>query len=57
MFDPAPERLTVAVEVDRQGGLLSEMTDTDERKESLTVETVDAAAVERDLREILERHV
>jgi sporulation-control protein len=57
VFDPAPERLTVAVEVDRQGGLLSEMTDTDERKESLTVETVDAAAVERDLREILERHV
>jgi len=57
IFDPGPDRLTVAVEVDRRGGLLSEMTDTDERKDSLVVETADAGAVERDLREIIERNV
>jgi len=39
------DRLTVYVEVDRRGGLLSEMTDTDERHTRLTVEDADAEAV------------
>ena len=56
IFDPTPERLTVAVEVDRRGGLLSELTETDERRDSLVVETADADAVERDLRQVIERH-
>jgi sporulation-control protein len=57
IFDPGPGRLTVAVEVDRRGGLLAEMADVDERKDSLVVETADAGAVERDIREIVERNV
>lgn len=39
-------RLTVYVEVDRRGGLLSEMTDTDERHTKLTVRDPDPSAVE-----------
>jgi sporulation-control protein len=57
IFDPGPNRLTVAVEVDRAGGLLAEMADVDERKDSLVVETADTAAVERDIREIVERNI
>ncbi|WP_276259329.1 sporulation protein [Haloglomus litoreum] len=56
IFDPGPDSLRVAVEVDRRGGLLAEMTDTDERTDSFAVETADAGAVERDLRQIIERH-
>ncbi|GCF15468.1 SpoOM-related protein [Haloarcula mannanilytica] len=45
------DRLTVYVEVDRSGGLLSEMTDTDERHTKLTIEAPkpDADAVEPQL--------
>ena len=56
IFDPGPDRLTVRVEVDRRGGLLSELADTDERKASFTVTTADAGGIERDLRELIERH-
>ncbi|MDS0222919.1 sporulation protein [Haloarcula sp. S1AR25-5A] len=47
------EQLTVYVEVDRSGGLLSEMTDTDERHTKLTVEAPDADAVEARLAEAI----
>ncbi|MFB6206209.1 MAG: sporulation protein [Haloglomus sp.] len=57
VFDPGPDRFTVAVEVDRRGGLLSEMADADERKDSFSVETADAGAVERDLRQVIERNI
>lgn len=57
VLDPSPDRLTVAVEVDRRGGLFSELTDTDERQDSFVVETADAGAVEDDLRRIVQRNV
>jgi sporulation-control protein len=53
---PSAEELTVFVEVDRRGGLLSELADTDERKTSLTVSDADAATVRRRLEDAIERH-
>lgn len=47
------DRLTVYVEVDRSGGLLSEMTDTDERHTKLTVEEPDADAVASRLEDVI----
>jgi sporulation-control protein len=50
------EELTLFVEVDRRGGLLSELADTDETKTSTTVTEADAGRVREDLRGLLERH-
>jgi sporulation-control protein len=55
--DPGPDALTVYVEVDRRGGLLSEMAETDETKTSMTVESTDPDEVAQQLRQTVERHV
>ena len=54
---PGPDELDVFVEVDRRGGLLSEMTETDERTDRTAVRTTDPDAVRDDLRALIERHV
>lgn len=41
IFAPRPDELTVFVEVDRSAGLLSELTDTDERKTQFTLTDAD----------------
>jgi sporulation-control protein len=53
---PGRDALTVYVEVDRRGGLFSEMTDTDEQRGQCTVESTDRKQVARQLREIIERY-
>jgi len=53
---PAAEALTLFVEVDRRGGLLSELTDTDERATSATIESADVGTVREQLRSLIERH-
>ncbi|WP_255151449.1 sporulation protein [Halorarius halobius] len=55
--DPGPDALDVYVEVDRRGGLLSEMAETDESKTSLSVTATDADRVADQLRETVERHL
>ena len=50
------EELTLFVEVDRRGGLLSEMAEMDESKTSLTVRDADAATIRDDLERAFERH-
>ena len=53
---PAEDGLDVLLEVDRRGGLLSEMTDTDERYERFGVTETDADSLADDLRSVIERH-
>ena len=53
IFDPSEEALTVYAEVDRRGGLLSELSDTDERKTSFSL----AQADRQQAREKLERAI
>ena len=48
--------LTVHVEIDKRGGLLSEMADTDERRATFTVTDADADAIAQDLRRTIEQH-
>lgn len=55
VVDPGPESLTAYVEVDRRGGLLSELAETDESRTELTVTSTDPAQVVGDLRAALER--
>ena len=50
------DELTLFVEIDRRGGLLSEMAETDESKTSLTVRDADAATVRDDLERVLEQY-
>ncbi|WP_435180815.1 sporulation protein [Halorussus sp. AFM4] len=50
------DELTLFVEIDRRGGLLSEMAETDESKTSLTVRDADVATVRDDLERAIERH-
>jgi sporulation-control protein len=52
---PAADELTVFVEIDRRGGLLSELADTDERKASFTVRETDQAAIRRQLADAIEQ--
>jgi sporulation-control protein len=54
---PGPDALTVAVEVDRRGGFLSELAETDESHTSLSVTSTDPDAVVDDLRAAVDRHV
>lgn len=56
VFAPSREQLTVFLEVDRRGGLLSELTDTDERKTQFTVTDESASAVTETLRSVIEQH-
>ncbi|MFB6157448.1 MAG: sporulation protein [Haloferacaceae archaeon] len=53
---PGADALTLFVEVDRRGGLLSEMAETDERTTSTTVESTDVATVRDELRALIDRH-
>lgn len=39
--NPGPEELQLFVEIDRRGGLLSELADTDERTVSTTIRSTD----------------
>lgn len=59
LFEPGADALGVRLEVDQRGGMLTELSDMDldERFEQLTVTTTDAAAVEDQIRSILDRHV
>ena len=50
-----PDGLELFVEVDRRGGLFSEVAGTDESHARLTVTSDDAADVERRLREVIEQ--
>jgi sporulation-control protein len=52
---PGPDELTVYVEVDRRGGLLSELAETDERKTQFTLAD-ERRATER-LRRTIEEHI
>jgi sporulation-control protein len=44
-----PEELTLFIEIDRRGGLLSELAETDESKTSLTVRDADVDSVRDEL--------
>ncbi|MFC4448700.1 sporulation protein [Halorussus aquaticus] len=50
------DELTLFVEIDRRGGLLSEMAETDESKTSLTIRDPDAATIRDDLERVLEQY-
>ncbi|WP_435065715.1 sporulation protein [Halobaculum sp. EA56] len=52
-----PESLTAFVEVDRRGGLLSEMAETDESRARFTVDSTDPDEVADDLRDVIGRRV
>jgi sporulation-control protein len=54
--DPGPDALEVYVEVDRRGGLLSEIAETDESRTSLSVASTDVDEVARALRAEIERY-
>jgi len=51
------DELVVSLAVDRKGGLLSEMADTDESYTSFTVTSTDPATVREDLRQAVEQYV
>ncbi|HMB50349.1 MAG TPA: sporulation protein [Natronoarchaeum rubrum] len=53
---PGPDQLDLFLEIDRRGGLLSEMADTDESKTRLSIQSTDVAQVRDDLKRELERH-
>ncbi|MHC3381985.1 sporulation protein [Haloarcula sp. H-GB5] len=53
---PAAEALTIYVEIDRHGGLLSEMTDADERTTSTTIKSTDVATIRDQLKSLIEAH-
>jgi len=57
VFDPSPEALTVYAEVDRRGGLLSELADADERKTSFALPETDADAARDQLARTIDRLV
>lgn len=50
------DELTLFVEVDRRGGLLSEMAELDESKTSLTVTTTDVDRIREEFRRTLDEH-
>lgn len=56
VFVPSDEELTVFLEVDRRGGLLSELADTDERKTRFTVRDERPSQVTEKLRQVIETH-
>lgn len=53
---PAPDELTLFVEVDRRGGLLSELADTDERTVRTTVRSTNTQTVREDMAALIEKH-
>lgn len=56
VFAPTADELTVFLEVDRRGGLLSELADTDERKTQFTVRDENQSQVTEKLRRTIEKH-
>ncbi|MFC4356900.1 sporulation protein [Halobium salinum] len=56
VLDPGPDALTAYAEVDRRGGLLSELADADESRTELTVTTTDVDRLVDDVEATLERH-
>lgn len=59
LFESNDDALNVRLEVDRRGGMLSEMSDLDldERYEQLSVTTTDVTEIEDQIRTILDQHV
>lgn len=57
IFDPTEDALTVTVEVDRSGGMLSEMMGADENKDQLVVADQDTEAVTEELAELIDRNM
>ncbi|ELZ05510.1 hypothetical protein C481_02287 [Natrialba asiatica DSM 12278] len=53
---PGPDELELFVEVDRRGGLLSEMTDTDERNARTTIRSTDRKTIRDELAALIETH-
>ena len=53
---PGPDALELFVEIDRKGGLLSEMTDTDERTTRVTITSPEQSSVRQQLRREIEHH-
>ncbi|WP_396610577.1 sporulation protein [Haloferax sp. S1W] len=53
---PGPDELTLFVEVDRRGGLLSELADVDERKVQTTIQSADPSTVRDTLERLIEKH-
>lgn len=53
---PGPDELGLFLEIDRRGGLLSELAETDERKTRLSIRSTDVADVRNELEAAIERH-
>ncbi|MFB6255973.1 MAG: sporulation protein [Haloplanus sp.] len=53
---PGADQLDLFVEVDRRGGLLSEMAEADERKTRTSIESADRETVRAELERLIERH-
>lgn len=54
---PGPDQLDLFVEIDRRGGLLSEMAETDERKVQTSIRSTDTRTVREELAALIERHI
>lgn len=54
---PGPDELTLFLEVDRRGGLLSELADADERKVSTTIRSTDVSEVRSQVETLIENNV
>lgn len=53
---PGPDELELFVEIDRRGGLLSEMAETDERKARTTIRSTDLETVRDEVESLIETH-
>ena len=53
---PGPDALELFVEIDRRGGLLSELAETDETTTRTTIRTTDVGQVRSELASLIERH-
>lgn len=53
---PGPDELELFVEIDRRGGLLSELADTDEHKTRTAIRSTDVETVREDLTALIEKH-
>ncbi|MFB6201909.1 MAG: sporulation protein, partial [Halorhabdus sp.] len=52
---PGSDELDLFIEVDRRGGLLSEMAETDERKTSLAIQSTSIDDIRRQLKSTIEQ--
>lgn len=53
---PGSDELELFVEIDRRGGLLSELAETDERKARMTIRSTDSKTVREDVAALIEKH-